>query len=114
MTSRRVARRALSWASKKSIASEGNARRFPLLRRGHLEQLRGTETERARDHRVRKTLARRVVVHDGVVVCLAREGDLVLSRGQLFHELSHRLIRLQVRIRLGEREQFADGARQPC
>src|SRR4051812_17791920 len=33
-----------------------------------------------------------------VVVVLAREADLVLGRGELFHELLHRLVSLQVRV----------------
>lgn len=81
-----------------------------LLRRLDLQQLRRREHEHAGDDAVGEHLARVVVVHHRVVERLARERDLVLGRGQLFGELHHVLVRLQVRISLGNCEQPAQRA----
>jgi len=69
-----------------------------------LEELALGEAEHARDDAVREHFAAVVVAHDGIVERLAREGDLVLGRGQLFGELHHVLVGLEVRIGLGQRE----------
>ena len=51
-----------------------------------------------------------VVAHDGVVVRLAGERHLVLRRGELLGQLHHVLVGLEIRIRLGQREQPAERA----
>src|SRR5919106_286878 len=56
----------------------------------------------------RELLGDRVVLHDLVVVELPRERDLALGRGQLFLESQEVLVRLQVGVVLGHREQLPE------
>src|SRR5688572_3990040 len=70
-----------------------------------LEKLGRLEAEFVRDQVAGEVLAGVVVAQYGIVERLARERDLVLRRRQLFLELNHVLIRLQVGIGFREREQ---------
>ena len=63
------------------------------------------EVEHAGDEVAREALDLGVVAHDGVVVELAREGDLVLGRGQLLLERHDVLVGLEVGVVLDHREQ---------
>src|SRR5690606_13445662 len=123
-TRRRVRFRAPSWASKKSTvtragrrgtvsAGEGDARRRALGRVLDEEEGRLLEAERTGDQVRGEALPRGVVLRDRVVVALPREGDPVLGRGQLFGELHHVLVRLEVRVRRGEREEAGQHATEP-
>src|SRR5690606_24962641 len=75
-----------------------------------VEQCGRREVEHARDDARGKHLAPVVVGHDRVVVGLAGEGDLVLGAGQLFCELHHVLVGLEVRVGLRHRQQPAERA----
>src|SRR5690606_31923043 len=118
ITSRADIFRTWRWRSKKFISgsyrprSEGDARSLAVPRVLDLEQGRRLEAEHARDEVGREGLALVVVGHDGVVEVLARVRDLVLGGGQLLGELHHVLVRLQVRVRLLQGEQPAQGLGQ--
>jgi hypothetical protein len=89
-----------------SAAGERHLRhRGVTLRR---EELALAEAERYREEEPRQALHRGVEVHHGRVVIAARGADLVLGVRQVFLELQEVLGRLQVRIRLGDREEPAD------
>src|SRR3954463_9762351 len=62
------------------------------------EELALAEAERPGNQDVRERLDRCVVVEHAGVVVLAREADLVLSRGQLLLQLEHVLVRLKLGI----------------
>src|SRR5882672_11634783 len=100
--SRRAVARALACRAKKFIARSGEAhlRHGALLGRFDLERLRGREAEHAGDHAVRKHLPRVVVAEDGIVVGLPCERDLVFGAGELFGELHHVLVGLEVGVGL--------------
>src|SRR5262245_866537 len=114
----RVLRRATCWCSKKVAATatrwnrlELHLRSLALLRRlGRLQQLGRAEAEHSREDRVGERLALGVVLHDRIVERLARERDLVLGAGELLLDREHVLVRFQVRIRLGQREEPAENA----
>src|SRR2546426_462448 len=91
-----VLRRARAWLSKNVTASvEGDARRLPLLRAlGGLQRRRRREAEGAGDDARGQGLAADVVVHDRVVVALARERDAVLGARQLLLQCQHGLVGL--------------------
>ena len=55
----------------------------------------------------RKCLFVGIVFHHGIVECLAGKCDLVFSGGQLFAELHHVLVGLEVRIGLHHNIEFA-------
>src|SRR5205809_6840987 len=118
-----VLRLALCCCSKKSttqpvppalqsmILAERNLDRLALLGGlGGLEQGRLLEAAEAGDEVVREALDCSVVAHDCVVVGLARERNLALGPGQLFGELHHGLIGLEVGIRFGHRKEPAERA----
>src|SRR5664280_3400346 len=112
-TKRAVRLRACSWASKKSMNGvEGRVSRVELrglaafdprhstfalieadLRRlalgliFNLEKLGRREAEHAGEGHIGEGLARGIVAHDGVVIGLAGEGNLVLGRCELFGAL---------------------------
>src|SRR3954465_12611295 len=60
------------------------------------EELALAEAERPGNQDVGERLDRWVGVENAGVVVLAREADLVLSRGQLLLQLEHVLVRLQL------------------
>src|SRR6185295_11514081 len=107
-------RRARLWCSKKVFnyrLRERDLRRLALLGRfGRVQQLRRAEAEHAGEHVVREGLALGVVFHHRVVEGLARERHLVLGAAELLLDREHVLVRLEVGIRLGEREQAAEHA----
>src|SRR6185369_4409739 len=106
----RVLRRARSCCWKK-FNLERDFGRFALLGRlGRLQELRRTEAEGAGEEVVREGLALRVVFHHRIVERLARERHLVLGAGELLLQREHVLVRLQVRVGLGEREEAAERA----
>src|SRR4051812_487145 len=70
-----------------------------------LEGLARREVAHPRDEVARERLDPVVVAQHGVVVELPRVGDLVLGRGQLLLQVQEVLVGLEVRIRLGHREQ---------
>ena len=79
-----------------------------------LEELPRPEAEHARDEHRGEGLDRVVVRQHRVVVDLPRDGDLVLRVLQLVLEVQEVLVRLQLRIRLGNREEPAERlAQQP-
>ena len=67
-----------------------------------------TEAERPGEHEARERLDRVVVRQHGVVVDLARDGDAVLRLGELGLELPEVLVRLELRVRLGDGEEAAE------
>src|SRR5512134_2106366 len=73
-----------------------------------LEELALAEVAHPRDDLRRQGLDLRVESLDLGVVETARRLDPVLGRGQLALELEEVLVRLQVGVRLGEREQAAE------
>ena len=73
-----------------------------------LEELLLREAERAGEDDARHRLDRVVVGEDGVVVDLARDGDPVLRLAELGLELAEVLVRLQLRVCLGDREEAAE------
>src|SRR5258708_15476105 len=106
-----VLRRASAWCSKKFklLLGERNLRRLALFRRlGRLQQLGRAEAEHAGEDVAGEGFALRVVGHHRIVERLAREGDLVLGAGELLLQREHVLVRLQVRVGLGEREHAAE------
>ena len=78
------------------------------LRLVRLEELARREPERAGDHDAGERLDRVVVGQHGVVVDLPGDRDPVLRLGELALQLPEVLVRLQLRIRLGDREQPAE------
>src|SRR5437867_11320960 len=70
-----------------------------------LEELALGEVEHSRDDHRRERLDLRVVLLDAVVVELARVRDPVLGRRQFLLQAQEVLIRLEVGVALGEREQ---------
>src|SRR5471030_269552 len=79
-------------------ALEADLRSLALLGRfDRLQQLRGSEAERAREEIARKGLAPGAVLHHRVVEGLAREGNLVLGARELLLQREHVLVRLEVR-----------------
>ena len=91
-----------------TIQSERHLHSFALFRHFHLERFRRAEVEHASYDIRGKHFARRVVAHHAVVISLTRERHLVFRGGQFFHELIHRRVGLEIRIRFREREQFAE------
>src|SRR6478736_5112423 len=77
-----------------------------------LEVLARPEVEPAGDDARRHGLERVLVAEDGVVVDLARDRDALLDVGELRLELLEVLGRAQLRVRLGDREQPAEGGGQ--
>ena len=73
-----------------------------------LEELAPAEAEHARDQHGREDLDRVVVGQNGVVVDLTRDRDLVLGVLELGLQVEEALVRLQVRVGLGDGEQPAD------
>src|SRR6185295_1505376 len=124
--SRRARARAASWAAKKSgdggaggaastvsaNLAEAYPHRLALLGRLRRERRRRVEAEDRCEDVVRELLDLRVVREHCVVVRLARERHLVLGRGQLLGERRDRLVGLQVRIGLDDREQAPERAGQ--
>src|SRR6202162_955449 len=92
--------------------AEIHLRRFPLRDVLDLEQFHRLELEGLSDEAVGKDLLRDVEARRDVVVELARETDLVLGRGKLFHERLHALVRLQVRVVLREGEEAGESLSQ--
>src|SRR5690606_31932754 len=84
--------------------SEADLGRAPRLVVG-LEVLALGEAEDVGQDVAREALDLRVVAVDGVVVELPRVGDPPLGAGQLLRQLGEVLVRLQVRVRLRQREQ---------
>src|SRR5262249_35922743 len=76
------------------------------------EQRRLLEAEHAGHLDGREDLAPDVVVGGGVVERLPRETNLVLGRGQLLLQGEHVLVGLEVRVRLGQGKEPAQGAAQ--
>src|SRR6202162_3066575 len=92
--------------------AEIHLRRFPLRDVLDLEQFHRLELEGLSDEAVGKDLLRDGEARRDVVVELARETDLVLGRGKLFHERLHALVRLQVRVVLREGAEAGERLRQ--
>ncbi len=78
------------------------------LRHVGLEELALLEPERPGEHDPGERLDRVVEREHRVVVDLPRDGDPVLRPGQLVLELPEVLVRLQLRIGLGDREEAAE------
>src|SRR5712692_817169 len=94
------------------LAPEGHARRLAIFLSVELEVLALGEAEEGRDEVGRHGVDRRVeVAHDGVVVA-ARVLDRVLDLPERGLELREALVRLEVGVRLGQREELAEGAGQ--
>src|SRR5436190_9049606 len=111
----RVLRRATCWCSKKVAAAATRARLELYLRSlallcrlGRLQQLGLTEAEHPGKDRIGERFALGVVFHHRIVERLARERDLVLGAGELFLDREHVLVRFQIRVPLGQREQLAE------
>src|SRR5690349_21366903 len=90
------------------IRLEADRRRLAVVARLELEELAFPESERAGDQDGREHLDRVVVRQDRVVVDLARDRDLVLGVPELPLEVEEVLVRLQLRVGLGDREQPAE------
>src|SRR5438128_4564595 len=81
------------------------------LRGVKLEELRRMEAEHAADHVGRECLQGCVVLRHHVVVMLTRETDPVFGRFQFLLQAHEVLIRLEIRISLGDGEQ---ALQRPC
>src|SRR5690606_4458965 len=81
------------------------------FRLGGLEELLGPKAHHSGEDAGRQRLDRRVVRLHRAVVELPRVRDLVLGAGQLGLQRHEVLVRLQVRVRLGEGEQPAERLR---
>src|SRR5437762_9809544 len=105
-------RRAAQTSRRSRSAPEGDARRLAVLLALELEVLALGEVEHGRDDVGGNGVDRRVeVAHDRVVVA-ARVLDGVLDLSERGLELREVLVRLEVRVRLGEREELAQGGGQ--
>src|SRR6185503_12574135 len=82
------------------------------LRLVGLEELPLRKPERPCDHDAGERLDRVVVREDGVVVDLPRHRDPVLGLRELALELAEVLVRLELGVRLGDREQPSEGLAQ--
>src|SRR5438552_12873019 len=109
-----TASRTASATSARAIPSapERDAGRLPLSGAVELEVSPRVELEEGRDEVRREGLHRGVeVAHDRVVVA-ARVLDRLLQLAERPLELDEVRVRLEVRIRLGERHELAEGARE--
>src|SRR5206468_6314403 len=103
---------AVATKEKASASLELHLRRLAFGRIGQLEVLLRLESERAGEDVGRKSLERRVVVAHVPVVEPAREGDLVLGRGEVLREILELLHGLKLRVVLGDREHRTQRARE--
>src|SRR5207237_8362788 len=112
-----VLRRARACCSKNVTATrsaERDARRRALLRPlSGLQGLRRHEREKRGDDIRGEAFAADVVLHDRVVVALARERDPIFRARELFLQSQHVFVGLQLRIRLDDGEQSPERAREP-
>src|SRR5262245_31928989 len=87
---------------------EAHLGRLAVARVLDLEELALREPERSGQEHRREDLDRVVEREHGVVVDLARDRDLVLGVPQLVLQVEEVLVRLELRVRLGDREQPAE------
>src|SRR5437660_319298 len=93
-------------------APEGDARGLTVFGPVELEVLPLGEAEEQRDLVGRKAVDRRVEIADDGVVVAARALDRLLDLPERALQVAKALVRLEVGIRLGEREELAQGAGQ--
>src|SRR5437867_2638344 len=93
-------------------APEGDARDLTVFGAVELEILPLDEAEEQRDLVGWKAVDRRVEIADDGVVVAARALDRLLDLAERGLELTKALVRLEVGIRLSEREELTQGARQ--
>ena len=92
----------------RSVSGEAHLRRLALGVVLDLEELPLGEAERVGEDHGREGLDRVVEGEHRVVVDLARDGDLVLGVAELVLQVEEVLVRLQLRVGLGDGEQPAE------